>query len=92
MPRHANPNYDDAVSITKSDSTADPKGPFAAIYCGEGGDIKVTTIFGSSIVFKSTIAGSIIPVPFTRVWSTGTAATTPLGMYDADYHGPKAAV
>ncbi len=89
MSRHVSICYDDAVAVSKSDSAADPAGPFAAFYTGEGGDIKVTTLRGTAITFKSTAAGTIIPVPISRIWSTGTAATTPLGMYDAEYYGPR---
>jgi len=89
MAKHITILYDDAVAVTKSDTTADPKGPFAGVYTGEGGDIKVTTLRGTSITFKSTAAGSILPVAVSRVWSTGTSATTPLGLYDAEYYGAR---
>lgn len=92
MAQHVTLAYDGAKAITKSDTINDPAGPFAAFYTGEGGDIKVTTIDGDAVTFKSTPAGVIVPVPILRIWSSVTAATTPLGLVEAGYHGPRAAV
>jgi hypothetical protein len=78
--------YEDAVAITASDATADPAGPFAGIYTGSGGDIKITTRSGA-VVLKSTPAGVIMPLWCSRVWSTGTAATNVLGMLALPFKG-----
>lgn len=90
MSQHVTLIYDDAVAVTKSDSTADSAGPFAAIYSGEGGDIKITTERGSTVTLKSTPAGVIIPIWTQRVWSTGTTPATVLGLYEAGYKGKPA--
>lgn len=82
--------YEGAVAVSASDATNDAKGPFAAFFTGVGGDIKVHTVHGEDVVFKSTPAGVIVPVPITRVWLTGTAATNVLGFYGETYRGPVA--
>jgi hypothetical protein len=90
MAQHVTLVYDGAKAITKSDTVNDPAGPFAAFYTGEGGDIKVTTINGDDITFKSTPAGVIVPIPIRRIWNSVTAAATPLGLKEAGYKGPPA--
>jgi hypothetical protein len=76
----ASVTYADAVAVAESDTTADPKGPFAGLYTGSGGDIKVTTLRGTSVVLAGTAAGIVIPIAVSRVWSTGTVATSVLGL------------
>jgi len=66
----------DAAAITVHDSTADPAGPFKALWVGATGDIKINTIAGNDVVFKSVPVG-FFKVACLRIWSTGTTVTTP---------------
>lgn len=65
------------AAVTPSDSVADPAGPFRALYIGAAGTVKLTTADGSVLVLPNVGAGTILPVAFTRVWSTGTTVVTP---------------
>jgi hypothetical protein len=69
--------YTGARPITVSDATADPAGPFAAIYVGAAGSVKLETTDGYALTFVGVPAGSILPINCTRVWSTGTTVSTP---------------
>lgn len=64
----------------KSDSV-DLTNATRALYTGSGGDIKVTTVMGDTVTFKSVPAGALLPVRVVRLWSTGTTATDCLGLY-----------
>lgn len=46
-----------------------------ALWVGGAGDIKVTTVGGSTVTIVGVTAGSILPVRVARVWATGTTAT-----------------
>lgn len=73
-------SYDDAQSITVSDTANDPNGGqtgFAALWVGAAGNVKVRTSAGTDIVFIGVPAGSYLYVRCVRVWSTGTTVTTP---------------
>lgn len=90
MSKHVTLIYDDAIAVTKSDSTDDPAGPFAGILVLATGTIKVTTIRGTDVAITgSPAAGIVIPLAVKRVWSTGTGATV-MGLVEAGYHGPRA--
>lgn len=52
-----------------------------ALYVGGAGNIKVTTAGGSTVTFTGVTAGSILPIRVKRFWSTGTTATTVLGLW-----------
>ena len=69
-----------AFAITGNDSTDLTVTP-RAIYVGGAGNIKVTTIGGDTVTFSGALAGTIIPVRVTRVFSTDTTATNLLGLY-----------
>ena len=69
-----------AFAITGNDSTDLTIFP-RAIYVGGAGNIKVTTIGGDTVTFSGALAGTIIPVRVTRVFSTDTTATNLLGLY-----------
>ena len=69
-----------AFAITGNDSTDLTVFP-RAIYVGGAGNVKVTTIGGDTVTFSGALAGTIIPVRVTRVFSTGTTATNLLGLY-----------
>lgn len=64
----------------KSD-TVDFTNVTRALYTGSGGDIKVMTIGGEPVTFKSVPAGLILPVRATRLYATGTTVTDCLGLY-----------
>jgi|DEB0MinimDraft_6_1074348.scaffolds.fasta_scaffold47412_2 hypothetical protein len=69
-----------AFAITGNDSTDLTVTP-RAIYVGGAGNVKVTTIGGDTVTFSGALAGTIIPVRVTRVFSTDTTATNLLGLY-----------
>lgn len=46
------------------------------IYVGVGGDVKVTDTSGFTGIFKNVPSGSALTGFFTRIWSTGTTATS----------------
>ena len=62
----------DAVDLTVSG---------AVVFVGVGGDVKVTTVSGDTVVFKNLADGSILPVQVRRVWATGTDATDMIALY-----------
>jgi hypothetical protein len=69
----------DAVAITASDTTADPNGPFYALYVGGTGAIKLTTLAGNDVTLAAVPVG-ILHVGCTKVFTTGTAATNIVGL------------
>ncbi|MET3578214.1 hypothetical protein ABID19_001231 [Mesorhizobium robiniae] len=62
-----------AVEVTPSDD-ADLATIPRALWIGVGGDVRVTTIGGETVTFKSVQDGAF-PVRVTRVYATGTTAT-----------------
>jgi hypothetical protein len=74
-------SYQGGTSVTQSDTTADPNGPFAAIEAtSASGSVKITTVDGS-VMTVYLAQGLIKPIEVTRVWSTGTTATGIVGYY-----------
>lgn len=72
----------DAFSITPDDSNDLPD--IAVVYVGDPGGtgaVKVTTAAGTDVTFVGLPAGFVIPVQVRRVWSTGTTATSLVGIY-----------
>lgn len=67
--------YDDMKDVTKSDSTDDPAGPFAALLVTAAGTLKITTKRGTVIALAAVAVGERIECSVVRVWSTGTGAT-----------------
>ncbi len=63
-----------AEAVTPSDS-ANLSSP-SVIYVGVGGNVKVTTFNNDAVTFVGVQPGTVIPVQVTRVWSTGTTATS----------------
>lgn len=80
--------FESASPVTVSDGTNDPNGPFAGIFTGSGGTIKLTTVRGETATFVSLAAGVILPVATLRVWSSTTTATSVLGMIALPWKGP----
>jgi hypothetical protein len=68
-----------ASDVTPSD-TVDLATP-SVIYVGVSGSVKVSTVQGDAVTFVGLLAGSVIPVQVSRVWATGTTATTLLRIY-----------
>lgn len=78
--------YEGAVTPTLSDTVNDPAGPFAGIYTGAGGTIKVQTRLGP-VTFSSAAAGIVIPILVSRFWTGAPAGV--LGMKAFPYEGPQ---
>ncbi len=69
----------DAFAISGNDNT-DLANSTRSIYVGGSGNIKLTTIDGSTVTFNGAIAGSILPIRAKRIFSTGTTATNLIGL------------
>lgn len=69
----------DAEAVTLSDSALLPR--TRALYVGTGGNLKVTTAYGTDVTFANAPSGSILPLQVTKVWSTGTTAANVLALY-----------
>ena len=65
------PGYD-AVAVTPSDTGAISA---RSLYIGGAGHIKIVTAAGRTVTFVGLVAGQILPVRATRVFSTDTTAT-----------------
>lgn len=69
-----------AFAVTPHDTNAvthDTRG----IYVGVSGNVKVTTIGGEAVTFVGLAAGVIHPIAAHIIWSTGTTATSIVGVY-----------
>ncbi len=62
-------------TITPSD-TEDLEFSSRSIWVGVGGDVKVTTVEGDTEVIPGVVAGSLLPTRASRVWATGTTASS----------------
>jgi hypothetical protein len=51
------------------------------LYVGGAGDLKVDTVGGDEVTFVAVPAGSFIPVQVTRVYATGTSATSIVALW-----------
>jgi len=70
----------DAAAVTPSDSAQ--ISPVArALYVGGSGDIKLVTQGGTTVTFQDIVAGSILPVRATKVFSTDTTATNIVALF-----------
>lgn len=67
--------YEAALAVTKSDTVADPAGPFAGLFVAVAGVVKFTDQQGNVVTTGSLAAGTVIPVVTSFVWSSVTAAT-----------------
>lgn len=75
--RAESPAYD-AQAVTPDDDN-DLAAPCRALYIGGAGDVKVTTLKGTTL----TLAGvsGVLPLGVQRVHSTGTTATNIVALY-----------
>lgn len=69
----------DSTNIS-SDSNNTKQKEKVSIYVGVGGNVKVNTADGQTVTFTGIASGSFVPVLVTRVWNSGTTATTMLGI------------
>ena len=69
-----------ATAVTKSDSTTFGSNTIG-LYVGGTGDVTLT-VNGANIVFIAVPVGTILPVSFTKVMSTGTTATLMTALYE----------
>lgn len=67
----------DAEEVTASDTAPVA---YRALYVGGSGDVKIKTANGSAVTFSNVVAGQILPVRATLVYSTGTTATDIVGL------------
>jgi hypothetical protein len=51
------------------------------LYVGGAGDLKVDTVGGDAVTFVAVPAGSFIPVQVTRVYASGTSATSIVALW-----------
>jgi len=79
--------YEGGATVTQSDTVADPAGPFAGIFTGAGGTIKLTTTRNQTLTFTNLPAGVILPVATQRVWTSVTTATNMLGLCAMPWKG-----
>jgi co-chaperonin GroES (HSP10) len=68
-----------AVDVIPSDATvlAVTKG----LYMGATGDVAVTMVDGSQVIFKNLSGGIVHPLSVTKVKATGTTATNIIAVY-----------
>lgn len=72
-------SYLGADAITPHD-TNDLALPVSGFYVGVAGAVKVITAAGDTVTFANVVAGIVVPLAVTRVFSTGTAATGIVGL------------
>lgn len=68
------------ASAAKSDTT-DFTNYTRALYVGGTGDVKIDTVGGDTVTFKTVPAGAVLRIRAKRLYSTGTTATTILGLW-----------
>jgi len=68
------------ASALKSD-TADFPIVARALFVGGTGNVKVKTWYNEDVTFTNVQDGFILPVTVRRLYSTGTTATTIVGLY-----------
>lgn len=51
------------------------------IYIGGAGNLKVDMMRGGTITFVGLVAGSVLPIQVSRIYSTGTTATNLIALY-----------
>jgi hypothetical protein len=66
--------------VTPNDS-AELANATRAVYIGGAGDLKIKTTGGDTVTLVGVPAGSLLPLRVVQVLSTGTTATSIVGMY-----------
>lgn len=69
-----------AFNITPSDSV-DLTHTTRAIIVASAGNMKATTVGGTTVTFPNLVAGIFHPIRVTRIWATGTGASGIMGCY-----------
>lgn len=72
--------YENAEAVTLSDSADLPNVP-RALWVGGPGDIKVTIKGGGTVTLIGAGKGAFLPIRATRVWLTGTTATSIVALW-----------
>lgn len=70
-----------AVTPVQSDTVDLARKPCRGIYVGVSGDVKINTMEGAAATYVGLAAGVIHPIYATRIWTTGTTATSILVIY-----------
>jgi hypothetical protein len=70
-----------ASAVTTSDSTIYGQ-PTRALYIGAAGNLTVDMADGgSSVLFVGVQGGTLLPIQVTRIYATGTSATSIVALY-----------
>lgn len=51
------------------------------VYVGVGGNLKVDMTSGNTVTFVGVAAGSVLPIQVSRVYATGTSASSIVALY-----------
>lgn len=67
----------DIIPVTKSDTVADPNGPFRGIMISLAAEaVKITTLAGNARTLPVDLAPGVVhPIGFIKVFSTGTGGS-----------------
>jgi hypothetical protein len=52
-----------------------------AVFVGGAGNLKVTMYDGQDVTFTGVGAGTFLPIQVTKIWATGSTATSVLALY-----------
>jgi len=69
-----------AAAVTPNDSV-DLTSTTRGLYIGSAGDVKVDMLGDGTVTFVAVQTGTILPVRATRVYSTGTDATSIIALW-----------
>lgn len=69
-----------AFAVTKSDATVFSQ-PTRALYVGGAGDVAVRMLDQTTVTFVGVPAAGLLPIRVDKVLSTGTTATSIVGLY-----------
>ena len=73
-------HYDGGAAVSLSDTTAVA---FDALYVGVVGNVKVDMKNGAALTFVAVPAGTVLKVRVVKVYSTGTTASSIVGLIGA---------
>ena len=69
-----------AFAVTPSDSL-DLNTVARGFYVGVTGNVKITTLAGEEVTFVAVAASVVLPVHCTKIWATGTTASSIVALY-----------